>query len=158
MPVLGVDFGRKRIGLAITDGESAYPVGIMERRSLKYDLEAIRRVLEERAVSLIVVGLPLNMDGSEGPSARAALSFAEHLGSATNLPVEMFDERLTSFEAEERLREAAASPAAKKTARDAVAAAIILEGWLENRRRNRIGDESPVGQMKAGTGPVKGET
>ena len=74
------------------------------------------------------------MDGSEGPSARAARAFAEHLGSATGLPVEMFDERLTSYEAEERLRGAAASRAAKKALRDAVAAAIILEGWLEKRR------------------------
>lgn len=157
MPIVGVDFGRKRIGLAITDGELAYPLGIMERRSLKYDFEAIRLLLSERAVSLIVVGLPLNMDGTEGPSARAARSFAERLGSATNLPVEMFDERLTSFEAEERLREASASPAAKKGARDAVAAAIILEGWLESRR-NRIRDESPGGHLKPGSKPVKGET
>jgi putative holliday junction resolvase len=134
MPVVGIDFGRKRIGLAITDGQSAYPLETMVRRSLKYDLEAIRSQLAERAVSLIVIGLPLNMDGTEGPSARAARAFAEHLGSATGLPVEMFDERLTSFEAEERLREASASRASKKAARDAVAAAVILEGWLESRR------------------------
>jgi putative Holliday junction resolvase len=134
MPVVGIDFGRKRIGLAITDGQSAYPLETMVRRSLKYDLEAIRSQLAERAVSLIVIGLPLNMDGTEGPSARAARAFAEHLGSATGLPVEMFDERLTSFEAEERLREASASRASKKAARDAMAATVILEGWLEGRR------------------------
>jgi putative Holliday junction resolvase len=134
MAVVGIDFGRKRIGLAISDGEVAYPLGIMERRSLKYDLEAIRSRLAERAVSLIVVGLPLNMDGTEGPSARAARTFAEQLRLATGLAVEMFDERLTSFEAEERLRETSASRARKKAAPDAVAAAIILEGWLESRR------------------------
>jgi putative holliday junction resolvase len=134
MPVVAIDFGRKRIGLAITDGQGAYPLGIMERRSLKYDLEAIRSRLAERAVSLIVVGLPLNMDGTEGPTARAARAFAEHLGAATGLLVEMFDERLTSFEAEERLREASASRASRKAARDAVAATVILEGWLESRR------------------------
>jgi len=134
MPVAGIDFGRKRIGLAISDGQVAYPLGIMERRSLKHDLETIRSRLAERAVSLIVVGLPLNMDGTEGPSARAARTFAEHLGSATGLPIEMFDERLTSFEAEQRLREASASRTSKKAARDAVAAAVILEGWLERHR------------------------
>jgi len=133
MPVAGIDFGRKRIGLAITDGPGAYPVGIIERRSLMSDLEAIRSRLTEREVSLVVVGLPLNMDGTEGPSARAARAFAERLGAATGLPVEMFDERLTSFEAEERLREASASRTAKNAARDAVAAAVILEGWLESR-------------------------
>jgi putative Holliday junction resolvase len=134
MPVVGIDFGRKRIGLAISDGQGAYPLETMVRSSLKHDLEAIRSQLAERAVSLIVIGLPLNMDGTEGPSARAARAFAEHLGSATGLPVEMFDERLTTFEAEHRLREASASRASKKAARDAVAAAVILEGWLESRR------------------------
>ncbi len=134
MMFAGIDFGRKRIGLAVSDGQAAYPLRIMERRSLRHDLEAIRIQLADRDVSLIVVGLPLNMDGTEGPSARAARTFAEHLGSATGLPVEMFDERLTSFEAEQRLREASVSPTARKAARDAVAAAVILEGWLESRR------------------------
>jgi putative Holliday junction resolvase len=133
MPVAGIDFGRKRIGLAVSEGQAAYPLKIMERRSLKADLAAIRSLLIERGVSLIVVGLPLNMDGTEGPSARAARTFAEHLGTATGLPVELFDERLTTFEAEERLREASASRAAKRASRDAVAAAVILEGWLETR-------------------------
>ena len=108
MAVAAIDFGRKRIGLAITDadGRGAYPVGIVERRSLKEDLDAIRSQLAERRVSRIVVGLPLNMDGTEGPSARAARAFAEHLGTATGVAIEMFDERLTSVEAEERLRSA----------------------------------------------------
>ena len=136
MAVAAIDFGRKRIGLAITDddGRGAYPVGTMERRSLNHDLDAIRSQLAERGVSRIVVGLPLNMDGTEGPSARAARAFAEHLGMATGVAVEMFDERLTSVEAEERLRSASTSRSGRKAARDAVAAAVILEGWLESRR------------------------
>ena len=136
MAVAAIDFGRKRIGLAITDadGRGAYPVGIVERRSLKEDLDTIRSQLAERQVSLIVVGLPLNMDGTEGPSARAARAFAEHLDMATGVTVEMFDERLTSVEADERLRSASISRSGKKVARDAVAAAVILEGWLESRR------------------------
>ena len=136
MAVAAIDFGRKRIGLAITDddGRGAYPVGTMERRSLNHDLDAIRSQLTERGVSRIVVGLPLNMDGTEGPSARAARAFAEHLGMATGVAVEMFDERLTSVEAEERLRSASISRSGKKAGRDAVAAAVILEGWLESRR------------------------
>jgi putative Holliday junction resolvase len=136
MAIAGIDFGRKRIGLAVSDGQAAYPIGVMERRSLKYDLDAIRSRLADREVSLIVVGLPLSVDGTEGPSARAARAFAEHLGLATGLPVEMFDERLTSVEADERLREASSSRTSKgaarrKAARDAVAAAVILEGWLK---------------------------
>ncbi len=136
MAIASIDFGRKRIGLAITDGNAAYPIGVMERRSLKDDLDAIRSRLANRQVSLIVVGLPLNMDGTEGPSARAARAFAERLGLTIGLPVEMFDERLTSVEADERLREASSSrrskrAARRKAARDAVAAAVILEGWLK---------------------------
>ena len=136
MAVAAIDFGRKRIGLAITDtdGRGAYPVGIVERRSLKEDLDAIRSQLAERRVSRIVVGLPLNMDGADGPSARAARAFAEHLGTATGVAVEMFDERLTSVEAEERLRSASISRSGKKAVRDAVSATVILEGWLESRR------------------------
>ena len=154
MPIAGVDFGRKRIGLAITDGQGAYPIGTIERRSLKYDLDAISSRLADRKVSLIVVGLPLNMDGTEGPSARAARAFAEHLGLAAGLPVEMFDERLTSVEAEERLREASGSrtskgAARKKAARDAMAAAVILEGWLESRRGAAESAMNPYG------GPIK---
>jgi putative holliday junction resolvase len=136
MAVAAIDFGRKRIGLAITDadGRGAYPVGIVERRSLKEDLDTIRSQLAERRVSRIVVGLPLNMDGGEGPSARAARAFAEHLGTATGVAIERFDERLTSVEAEERMRDASMSRSGKKAVRDAVAAAVILEGWLESRR------------------------
>ena len=139
MQIAGIDFGRKRIGLAISDGQAAYPISVMERRSLRDDLGAIRSWLTDREVSLIVVGLPLNMDGTEWPSARAARAFAERLGLATGLPVEMFDERLTSVEADERLREASRSrtskrAARKKAARDALAAAVILEGWVESRR------------------------
>jgi putative holliday junction resolvase len=134
MTIAGIDFGRKRIGLAICDEQAAYPLGTIERRSLKRDLEEIRSQLLARDVSLIVVGLPLSMDGTEGPSARAARTFAEHLAAATGVAVEMFDERLTSFEARERLAQSSASRKARKASRDAVAAAIILEGWLESRR------------------------
>ena len=132
MAIAGIDFGRKRVGLAINSGHGVYPLKIIERRSSKLDLETIRALLAERDVSLIVVGLPLNMDGTEGPSARAARVFAEHLGAVTGVRVEMFDERLSTFEAEERLREASASRLAKKGSRDAIAATVILEGWLES--------------------------
>lgn len=139
MAIIGIDLGRKRIGLAISDGEGAYPIETLERRSLKFDLDAIRARLADRDVSLIVVGLPLNMDGTEGRPARAARAFAEHLGLVTGLPVQMFDERLSSVEADERLREARSSRTSKRAARknvvrDAVAASVILEGWLESRR------------------------
>ena len=127
-------------------GEESLSNSTIERRSLKRDLAEIASQLADRSVSRIIVGLPLNMDGTEGPSARAARAFAEHLGSATGLPVEMFDERLTSVEAGERLREAPAGRASKKAARDAIAAAIILEGWLESRQTRPGSDSKPESQ------------
>ena len=144
MQIAGIDFGRKRIGLAISDGQGAYPIGVMERRSLKYDLDAIRSRLVDREVSLIVVGLPLNMDGTEGPSARAARAFAEHVGSATGLPVEMFDERLTSC----RGRGAPAR---------GVGLADIEKGCAEKGRARRRGRGGNSGRM-AGKPPAAAES
>jgi putative holliday junction resolvase len=134
--IAGLDFGWKRIGLATTDasGRGAYPLLTIERRSLGRDIDTIAAELKQRQVTLVVVGLPLNMDGSEGPSARAARAFANRLGAAIGLPIEMYDERLTSFEAEERLRELGTSAPKRKRIADAVAAAVILEGWLGKNR------------------------
>ncbi len=109
----------------------AHPVGIVERRALKDDLEAIAAMLRDRDVSAIVVGLPLNMDGSEGPAARGARRFAEQLASGLGVSVELFDERLTSFEARERLADMPARKGARKTGLDALAAVVILEGWMQ---------------------------
>jgi putative Holliday junction resolvase len=131
MAIAAIDFGKSRIGVAISDhrGTGAYPLGIVERRSLTADLEQIARMLAARDVTRVVVGLPLNMDGSEGPMAMAAREFGRRVGAHLSVPVEMFDERLTSREAEER-----AGPRSRHKRRkrplDAIAASVILEGWL----------------------------
>ena len=109
----------------------AHPVGIVERRALRHDLDAIAAMLRDRGVSTIVVGLPLNMDGSEGPAALSARKFAAGLAEALGVTVEMFDERLTSFEARERLNEMPARKGTRKTGLDALAAVVILEGWMQ---------------------------
>ena len=133
MPIAALDLGRRRIGVAVTDAASmgAHPVGIVERRALKHDLDAIAAMLRDRHVSRIVVGLPLNMDGSEGPAARGARKFAERLADALGVSVEMFDERLTSFEARDRLADMPAKKGARKTGLDALAAVVILEAWMQ---------------------------
>jgi len=133
MTIAAVDLGRRRIGIAVTDAASmgAHPLGIVERRALKKDLEAIAAMLRDRHVSTIVVGLPLNMDGSEGPAARGARRFAASIADALGVSVEMFDERLTSFEARERLADMPARKGARKTGLDALAAVVILEGWMQ---------------------------
>ncbi|MFZ0890713.1 MAG: Holliday junction resolvase RuvX [Candidatus Binataceae bacterium] len=131
-PIAALDVGRKRIGIAVCPANSlaAYPVATIERRSLAQDLKKLAAELGSRDVGRVVVGLPLNMDGSEGPNARAVRIFAERLDAALGIPVELFDERLTSFEAEQRLGASSRRGAKNKHAVDAVAAAVILEGWL----------------------------
>ena len=135
MSIAALDLGRRRIGVAVTDAAAmgAHPVGVVERRSMVRDLEAIAAMLRDREVTTIVVGLPLNMDGSEGPAARAARLFADRMAAALKVEVEMFDERLTSFEAEERLKGMPVKRGARKPAIDAIAATVILEGWMQSR-------------------------
>jgi putative holliday junction resolvase len=142
MTVVALDLGRRRIGLAVSDDSEAhvFPLGAIERRGGRADFHEIARCLRDYRVGRIVVGLPLNMDGTEGAPARAARAFAERLGQELNLPVEMFDERLTSFEAEDRLKESGVGRKAKKAAIDAVAAAVILEGWLAARAKRQVID------------------
>jgi putative holliday junction resolvase len=133
MTTAAIDYGKRRLGIAAADplGIVVYPAGIIQRTSLKRDLAMLSARLKQLEVSRVIVGLPLNMDGSAGPMARAAEKFAQQLHEATGLPVELYDERLSTFEARERLR---ASPrkAAPDGHLDAVAATVILESWLRS--------------------------
>ena len=133
MPIAALDLGRRRIGVAVTDAAAmgAHPLGIVERRAFKLDLDAIAAMLRDRRVSVVVVGLPLNMDGSEGPAAKSARKFADAIAAALGVTVDLFDERLTSFEARERLRGMPARKGARKSGLDALAAVVILEGWMQ---------------------------
>jgi putative holliday junction resolvase len=134
MAIAAIDLGRRRIGVAVTDAAAigAHPLGIVERRSLRHDLDAIATMLRDRHISMIVVGLPLNMDGSEGPAARGARKFADQLAAALGVGVELFDERLTSFEARDRLADMPVGKGKRKTGVDALAAVVILEGWMQH--------------------------
>jgi putative pre-16S rRNA nuclease len=139
MATAALDLGAHRIGIAVTDAAeiSAHPLCTIERRSPRTDFEAIRQALGKREIECIVVGLPVNMDGTEGPMARHARNFAARLADALKIRVELQDERLSSFEAEHRLAGAVGRAKMKPTV-DAVAAVVILEGWLEaHRARDR---------------------
>ncbi|MBI4881042.1 MAG: Holliday junction resolvase RuvX [Planctomycetes bacterium] len=135
--ILAIDYGRRRIGLAACDplGITAQPIGAHEGTP-EEALAAILRLCAERQVERIVVGLPLNMDGSEGEMAREVRGFAAKLAQATRLPVDFSDERLTSWEAEGRLREMGRRRKRKgdKGRVDAMAAAQILRDYLDARR------------------------
>ena len=145
--MLAIDFGSRRIGLAISDAEGifAFPAGVLERRGEGKDLASLRELAAERGVVQIVVGLPIHMDGREGPEARAARAFAAALGRETGLEVKMFDERWTSREAERALAmrgrgDARRRRPAEKGQVDATAAAILLRTWLERSARGGEGE------------------
>lgn len=137
MRTLGVDLGRVRIGLALADDvlRTARPLAVVHRRAGAADLEAIARAAREWEVERVVLGLPLNMDGSEGPAARHARTFAPRLQAALGVPVELYDERLSTFEAETRLRDRGFSAKDRRALVDAEAAAVILQGWLDREAR-----------------------
>lgn len=131
--ILAVDYGRVRLGLAVSDalGMASHPLPALRRASPEADLVAFRALIADREVRRLVVGLPLNMDGSEGPMAAEARVFGAWLGAGTGLPVEYEDERLSTDEAEDFLRTAGLRPSERKKLRDSVAAAVILRGVLE---------------------------
>lgn len=138
MRVLGLDLGRRRIGLALSDPTGiALPAGTLERRGLREDLRWLRDWAAERGVQRIVVGLPIHMNGSSGPEAEQARSFARRLEEATRLPVELMDERWTTVEAERALRATGRRGRARREVVDSVAAAILLRTYLERESRRR---------------------
>lgn len=135
---LGLDVGKKRIGLAGCDGTGLIATGIttIERRSFQEDIEEIQQILDDRQVQILVVGLPYSMDGSLGFQGRQIQKFAKRLAKAVQLPVEYVDERLTSFQAEQMLIAENRSPSRHKSLIDRKAAALILQQWLDTRRSN----------------------
>ena len=136
MRILGIDYGRRRIGLAVSDeaGVLASPLPTYVRgRSEKHDIAALTTLLGQHDVSAIVVGLPLNMNGSRGEMAQEAEAFANRMRQASGLAVELYDERLTSSEAERVLREADLPRRRRRGLRDSLSAVLILQGYLTRR-------------------------
>ncbi len=140
MRYLAIDHGARRIGLAICDAQEtiASPLCVLDGGTDV--LTRIAEIVETEGVGAIVMGLPLNMDGSEGPQAAKVRAFAERVGCHVGLPVHFQDERLSSFGAEEKLAPAGLSRARKRDLLDAVAAAEILRSFLEE-------GASPEGQQ-----------
>jgi putative Holliday junction resolvase len=136
MRALGLDLGTKTIGLAVSDelGFTAQGLDTLERKSLRKDLEALATKVQDYGVDRFVIGLPLNMDGSEGPRASATRRFGDALAQATSLPVIYWDERLTTVAAHRSLSEADVSGRKRKEVIDQVAAMMILQGWLDSQR------------------------
>ncbi len=150
MRILSLDVGDRRIGVAAADEQVrvALPITVVERRELSADLEAIARLVREQGAGTVVVGLPISMNGSLGPQAHQVKAFGEELSSRLSVPVEYWDERLSTVEAQRRLRSAtqggrtggrlagrrsAPKKRAAKGRQDALAAAIVLQAYLDHR-------------------------
>jgi putative holliday junction resolvase len=136
MRAMGLDVGTRTVGIALSDalGITAQGLTTLRRSNLKADLAEVRRLAAEHEVNRLVVGLPLNMDGSEGPGAQAVRAFGEAAARTTGLPLEYQDERLTTVAAERVLLEADVSRKKRRKVIDQLAAQLILQTWLDARR------------------------
>jgi putative Holliday junction resolvase len=134
-----LDPGKVRVGLAIDDelGLLAHPRGTLDGRNRKTLLTALRALAEEEAVVRFVVGLPLDMHGGEGMAARDARTLAQQLADATGRGVELWDERLTTVEAQRNLQASGVHGKKARTRIDEAAACAILQSWLDARRGRR---------------------
>lgn len=139
MRAMGLDVGTKTVGVAVADelGITAQPITVIRRSNLKADLAELIRLAQDREVDRFVLGLPLNMDGSEGPRALATRKFGDALAKASNLTIIYQDERLTTVAAERSLIEADVSRSKRREVIDQVAASLILQGWLDAQPRSQ---------------------
>lgn len=142
MRSLGIDFGEKRIGLAISDpeGRFALPLATLERRNDRSALRQIAEIARENGVGRLVLGEPVGMDGQRGANADRVRRFGERLAELTGLPLELVNEALTTVEAQERLREAGVDPRKEPARIDALAAQILLQEALDRGNRDRPGN------------------
>jgi putative holliday junction resolvase len=132
---LGLDVGGKRIGVAGCDGLGMMATGITTilRSSFQADIAELKQIIAERQVEILVLGLPYKMDGSIGSQAKQVQKFARRVAAVIELPIEYVDERLTSYAAEEMMKSAQISVSQNKGMIDRIAAAVILQQWLDDR-------------------------
>lgn len=135
-PLAGLDLGTKTIGVAVSDGglTIASPLETIKRSKFQADALRLFEITSHRAIAGIVLGLPLNMDGSEGPRAQSTRAFARNMSRLTDLPITYWDERLSTVAAERALLEADTSRKRRVEVIDNVAASIILQGLLDRLR------------------------
>ena len=143
--MLGIDLGSKRIGIAVSDrsGTIAGPLTVLQRTGNRAtDHRRIAALVVEEEAVRVVVGLPLSMNGSIGPAAQGAIAEAAELASVVGVPVDTWDERLTTVSADRAMIEAGMGAPARRKVVDKVAAAILLQGWLDARNESIRRDES----------------
>jgi putative pre-16S rRNA nuclease len=135
--LLGLDYGSHRIGTALSDplGITAQPLQAIRRRGDNRDIEAIGEIVREFSVDRVVLGLPLMLDGTEGEQAKRARAFGEKIADRLRLPVETWDERMTTVQAERHLIASGVRREKRKEIRDSLSAVILLQSLLDFRNR-----------------------
>lgn len=136
MRIMGLDYGDRRIGVALSDvfGWTAQGLEVIERRREGIEMERIAALVKEHEVDEIVIGLPKNMNGSVGPRGEICMEFAQRLRDSLSLPVHLWDERLSTVSAERTLLEADVSRKKRKQVVDKMAASLILQNYLDSKR------------------------
>jgi putative Holliday junction resolvase len=139
---LGLDPGERRIGIAISDatGTIATPVEFIDRKARNHE-QRLQELCTEWEISEIVVGLPLSLDGTEGPAAARSREFGARVADITELPIRFHDERFTTVTAEQALLEGGVKRRSRTSKRDQVAAAVMLQSFLD-KRRNELGTDT----------------
>ena len=139
MKIMAVDYGDARTGLAACDRTEflASPIGVIQEYNFENTVKKVSYAVEEYAVQMVVVGHPLNMDGTAGERAEKCALFAEKMKALVNVPVVLWDERSTTVSAHQVLNETNTRGKKRKEVVDAVAATIILESYLNYRRNNK---------------------
>jgi len=136
MSTMGLDVGQKRIGVAIaaSGGLLAIPLTVIDRAEEEADLKTILTLINEWGINRVVVGLPRSLDGSIGKQAEEVVAFSKTLSQRISIPVDTWDERLSTVAAERLMRDAGVKSGKRRAHRDAMAAAIILQGYLDRGR------------------------
>ncbi len=157
MRALGIDLGSKRIGVALSDsaGTVAVPYEVVTRtKDRQRDHRRLLELAQEAEVECVVVGMPYSLDGSEGPAARRARAEIEVLRRVLPVPVETYDERLSTVTADRSLREMQLGAGARRRMVDSVAASVILQSWLDHRRATGDAPDSWVADPDPGPPPT----
>lgn len=139
--LMGLDLGTKTIGVAVSDriGAVATPLETVKRKKFSVDAARLLEIIKARDISGILLGLPRNMDGTEGPRCQSTRAFARNLGQLTDLPISFWDERLSTVAAEKALLEADTTRKRRAEVIDHVAASYILQGALDRMRHLKNG-------------------
>ncbi len=135
--ILGLDFGSRRIGAAVSDalGITAQSLAAIQRQGDNRDIETIGRLVREHSVGTVLIGLPLQLSGAEGIQARKTRDFAEKIRERLGIPVEMWDERMTTVQAERHLIASGITRVKRKENRDSLSAVFLLQSFLDHRNR-----------------------